>query len=110
MRTRKTTPEQFYAAWFARELVCDMFTTTIVKMMRHDRHWRHVWPRFLAIHLVRRQTGWGWRRLGMYFNRHQSNCLHACRAVANARATDPKARAQIEALEAKLPTAVIANL
>lgn len=95
----KTTPAQLTTALDIVQHVSRELGVTMHQIESHDRHWTVCWPRFLAIHLVRRSTGWGWRKLGLFFGRNPLAIRNAVIAVANQRACDKQAAEQVSALE-----------
>lgn len=60
------------------------------------------WPRQISVYLAREFTGFGPRRLSLYFLRNPSGITHCLKAAQNRLDTDPAARAQVDALRIEL--------
>ncbi|MEM7046968.1 MAG: helix-turn-helix domain-containing protein [Pseudomonadota bacterium] len=58
-----------------------------------------VWPRRVAIHLIRRFTGWPYSRIAAFLSVGDSIIVTALRVVSRRRANDPIASDRIEKLE-----------
>jgi chromosomal replication initiation ATPase DnaA len=98
----KTTPAQLTLAFAIVQRVCSATGVTMSDIESHRRPWEIVWARHMAISLVRRQTGWGGRRLGAFFGRTPGAILRASRQVADLTATEPRLAAQYHSLLASL--------
>lgn len=64
-----------------------------------DRHWEIVWPRWVAIALVRRHTALSSSKIGTIFNRDHASILHAVKSLENHIQTNAGAKASFDRLD-----------
>ena len=82
IQARIMTPKQMAAVLRILRIVCKRFGVTVAELESSGREWRLVWPRWIAIWLVRRETGLDSTKLGSIFNRHRRAIDHAIHGVA----------------------------
>ena len=78
-----TNPSDITLAFQAINFIADRYHVTLADIEGHCREWRIVWPRWLAIHLVRTYTSLSWVKIGLLFNRHESVIRFAVAGVEN---------------------------
>lgn len=94
--------KRFDAAAGIIEIVCERMNVTVAELESRRRPWRLVWPRFLAIYLIRRHTGMTTVRIGLIFKRCDSDITHACQAVEAELETSEPARALVAWFEGEI--------
>lgn len=93
------TPEAMTVADRAISLVCQTYRVTIEQLESRRRPWRIVWPRFLAMHLIRRYSDASLEGIGHLFNKDHVTVLHALRAVEREVETNCARGREVAALE-----------
>ena len=92
-------------------LVCEEFEIHVDRLTHHSRKARYVWPRQIAMTLLREQMDgnaplFSHAAIGEIFKRDHGTVIHAVRAVSAAEATQPHFQTRLQ----KLRTAVAAAL
>ena len=77
----KTSPQQLALALRAISFIATRYHVTLEDLEGHNREWRIVWPRWLAIHLVRNYTSLPLPKIGLLFDRHRDGIRHALTGV-----------------------------
>ena len=91
------SPAQFDAVVKVVKLVCAHFHLTPDQLESSSRRQEFVWPRYIAISLIRHRTHLNLNTVGILFNRSPYLVLHAARAVETSVQTN-RARAREVAL------------
>ena len=65
----KTAPSDLTLAFQAIKFIAERYRVSLADLEGHCREWRIVWPRWLAIHLVRNYTSLSWEKIALLFNR-----------------------------------------
>lgn len=83
--------------------VCARFKIKPNDLAGHCRQWKVVWPRCLAIYLLRSRTSYSFSAIGELFeNRHHTSIFQAARTCKDELDTNADARADLSALESIL--------
>ena len=97
-----TDPADLTRAAQIIRLVCDRYNVTTSDLEGPARPWRIVWPRFLAIYLIRRFTHLTQIQIGHLFDRNHGTVSTALQALENEVQTNRSASRQLAELEAAL--------
>lgn len=79
----KTNPADITTAFRAIAFICERYHISLEDLEGHCREWRLVWPRWLAILLIKRSTPMGPCQIAHLFNRYHTAILSALRGVEN---------------------------
>ena len=79
----KTNPADIDLAFRAINFIADRYHVTRADLEGCSREWRLVWPRWLAMQLVRNYTSLSWPKIGAIFNRSRNTVIHALKGVEN---------------------------
>jgi len=103
-RCRNTTAESLDTVSAIVNAVCQHFSVTTDELDSHSRALQIVWPRMLAMFLVRSHTDLSLQQIAVLFNRTHGAILNAVQAAQNELTTNPRAAKQLAALRARLST------
>lgn len=84
------------------KLVSDYYSISPEMLVQRNRQAHVAWARQVAIYLSMKHTRYADLQIGQCFVRERTNIIHAVKAVTNRMQTDKKAKADVEALQAKL--------
>ena len=79
----KTNPADITTAFRAISFISSRYHVSLGDLDGHCREWRVVWPRWLAMFLIKRSTPMGLRKIAYLFDRYPTAIQHALRAVEN---------------------------
>ena len=79
----KTNPADITTAFRAISFISSRYHVSLGDLDGHCREWRVVWPRWLAMLLIKRSTPMGLRKIAYLFDRYPTAIQHALRAVEN---------------------------
>jgi len=88
-------PSHLTTAFHALSFISQRYGVSLVAIGGHCRQRRLVWPRWLAMYLIKRHTPMGLRRLGYLFHRYPTAIQHALRAVDNEVATNRRSALEV---------------
>ena len=77
----KTSPTDFDGSLRAITFIAGRYHVTLEDLEGHCREWRFVWPRWLAIHLVRNYTSLSLSRIALLFNRDKGAIRYALAGI-----------------------------
>ena len=77
----KTNPADITTAFRAISFISSRYHVSLGDLEGHCREWRVVWPRWLAMLLIKRSTPMGLRKIAYLFNRYPTAIHYALRAV-----------------------------
>ncbi len=79
----KTKPSDLSLAFHAINFIAARYHVSLSDLEGPCREWRIVWPRWLAMHLVRNYTSLSWVKIARLFNREQTTVMNAIKGVEN---------------------------
>ncbi|OQX04689.1 MAG: chromosomal replication initiator protein DnaA [Desulfobacteraceae bacterium IS3] len=85
-----------------KKVVCKHYNISADEMLSKSRKKSLVWPRQIAIYLVRKYTDQPLQVIGKVFNRYHATILHSVAAVEKGLKEDASVRKQVEYLSQKL--------
>ena len=91
----KTNPADITTAFRAISFISSRYHVSLGDLDGHCREWRVVWPRWLAMFLIKRSTPMGLRKIAYLFDRYPTAIQHALRAVENEVETNPRRAVEV---------------
>ena len=79
----KTNPADITTAFRAISFISSRYHVSLGDLDGHCREWRVVWPRWLAMFLIKRSTPMGLRKIAYLFDRYPTAIQYALRTVEN---------------------------
>lgn len=63
------------------EVVCEYFGITEKILKKKCRDGNLIFPRFIAMYLIRFETGTEFTQIGIMFGKHHTTVIHACKSI-----------------------------
>jgi chromosomal replication initiator protein len=95
----KTAPSDLDTATRVIAIITSALNISTTELESPSHRWKIVWPRQVAIFLIRRYTRLSTIKIGLLFNRDHATVLQSLKAVANQVATNPAAARQLADLD-----------
>ncbi len=95
-----TSPSNQATVGRIKALVCQKFGLTVSQLESKTRKWNIVWPRFLAMRLIRDHTTLNKTEVGILFgNQNPSSVCHALAVVDNDTSNNARAARDLRTLK-----------
>ncbi len=85
----------------AKLFVAEQFNLPPNDLIRKNREMRLVWPRWIAIHLAYKYSGFGRVRIGRIFKRDKGSIYNALNSLMTEMEIDPQRRQQVIVLDSQ---------